>query len=290
MKTPNFFIVGMPRSGTTSLYTYLKQHPQIFLSLYKEPLFFCKDLDHRPHSVTSEEVYYSLFEGAEDHLVRGEGSVWYLTSEVAAREIHKVSPRARIVVMLRDPLQMMQSLHSLYLRTGNEDIQDFASALAAQEERGAGQRIPDRCYFTNGLLYMEVARYYSKLERFYQVFGDEQIHVITFENFAADPLAECRKVFRFLGIDQQTAIELDLGAAKRIIRPQVMEQIRRAHPEVKAKLSRKLGKTHLGAKRKPLDKMLEQKLRRTLAEDLQRTGHLTGLDLSAWGPAANGWD
>ena len=290
MRIPNFFIVGMPRSGTTSLYTYLKQHPQIFLSLYKEPLFFCKDLDHRPYSVTSEEVYYSLFEGAEDYPVKGEGSVWYLTSEVAARAIHKVSPQARIVVMLRDPLQMIQSLHSLYLRTGNEDIQDFASALAAQEERGAGQRLPDRCYFTNGLLYMEVARYYFKLKRFYDVFDAERIHVITFEHFAADPLAECREVFRFLEIDPDAPIELNLGAAKRIIRPQVMEQIRRAHPEVKAKLSRKLGKTHLGARRKPLDKMLERKLRRMLAEDLQRTGHLTGLDFSSWGPAANGRD
>ena len=287
MTIPNFFIVGMPRSGTTSLYTYLKQHPRIFLSIYKEPLFLCKDLDHRPHCITSETLYRSLFDGAEDYPVVGEGSVWYLTSEVAAPEIYKVSPRARIVVMLRDPLQMMQSLHSLYVRTGNEDIEDFAAALEALEARRAGQRIPARNYFTNGLLYTDVALYYPKLKRFYDVFGKERVHVIRFEDFAADPLAECRKVFRFLEIDAEAPVELDLGAAKRIIRPRAMEQIRRAHPEVKAKLSRKLGKTHLGAKRKPLDKNMEQTLRRMFQEDLRRTGQLTGLDLSAWGPAAD---
>jgi hypothetical protein len=290
MTIPNFFIVGMPRSGTTSLYTYLKQHRQIFLSIYKEPLFFCKDLDHRPHCITSETVYRSLFEGADGYGAVGEGSVWYLTSEVAAREIHKVSPRAGIVVMLRDPLQMIQSLHSLYVRTGNEDIEDFAAALEAQEDRRAGLRIPARNYFTNGLLYSDVARYYPKLKRFYDVFGKERIHVIKFEDFAADPLEECRKVFRFLEIDADAPVELDLGAAKRIIRPRAMEQIRRAHPEVKAKLSRKMGKTHLGAKRKPLDKNVEQTLRRMFREDLTRTGELTGLDLSAWGPADNGRD
>lgn len=287
MRVPNFFIVGMPRSGTTSLYTYLKQHRHIFLSIYKEPLFFCKDLDHRPYSVTSEAVYRSLFDGADDYPVVGEGSVWYLTSETAAREIAEASPGARIVVMLRDPVHMMRSLHSLYVRTGNEDIEDFAAALEAQEDRRAGQRIPAGNYFANGLLYSDVAHYYPKLKRFYDVFGKERIHVIKFEHFAADPLSECRKVFRFLEVDAEARVELDLGAAKRIIRPRAMEQIRRAHPEVKAKLSRKMGKTHLGAKRKPLGKNLERTLRRVFRQDLERTGQLTGLDLSAWSTVAD---
>ncbi len=290
MMIPNFFIAGMPRSGTTSLYTLLKQHPQIYLSLYKEPLFFCKDLEHSPYSITSEEVYRTLFDGAEGYPAVGEGSVWYLTSAVAADEIHRQSPRAKIVAMLRDPVQMLRSLHSLYLRTGNEDIEDFSSALAAETDRREGRRIPARCYFKEGLLYTETARYYPKLKRFWERFGKEQVHVVMFDDFVADPLRECERIFAFLGVDGDADIEADLGLAKQRIRPFVLEQIRRAHPEVKAKLSRKMGKTHLGAKRAPLEKKLERSLRVAFQEDLLETGRLTGLDLSGWGSAGSGRD
>ena len=135
---PDFFIAGMPRSGTTSMYTYLKQHPDIFLSIYKEPNYFCKDLSQSDYNVRDEALYHSLFVHAAGKKRIGEGSVWYLTSTTAASEIKKFSPSAKIIVMLRNPVEMIYSLHSLYLRTGNEDTVDFEQALALQPDRMKG--------------------------------------------------------------------------------------------------------------------------------------------------------
>src|SRR5262249_53369576 len=128
MNKPNFFIVGAPRCATTSMYTYLKQHPQIHLSLLKEPLFFATDLTIQPLAVTDEASYLGLFADAGDARRIGEGSVFYLLSKRAAEEIKRFSPRAKIIIMLRNPIDMMHSLHALYLRTGNEDL-DFEEAI-----------------------------------------------------------------------------------------------------------------------------------------------------------------
>ena len=173
MCQPNFFIAGMPRSGTTSLYTYLKQHPDIFLSLYKEPHFFGKDLTSNVYAIQDKEVYESLFRGTEGKKAIGEGSVWYLTSRTAAAEIKAFNPVAKIIIMLRNPLGMIYSLHSLYVRTGNEDIADFQEALAIQQERLKGEAVPAACYFPEGLLYTEVGKYYEKIKRFVEAFGLE---------------------------------------------------------------------------------------------------------------------
>jgi len=113
IRKADFFIAGMPRSGTTSLYTYLKQHPGIYLSLYKEPHFFSKDLTQSSYNIQDEEIYNTLFAHAGDQQVTGEGSVWYLSSKKAALAIKEYNPQARIIIMLRNPVDMIYSLHSL---------------------------------------------------------------------------------------------------------------------------------------------------------------------------------
>src|ERR1700742_937815 len=127
-------MVGAPRCATTTMYTYLKQHPDIYLSLLKEPIYFGSDLTRQPLAVTDEASYLSLFAGAGDARVIGEGSVFYLMSTRAADEVKAFSPAARILIMLRDPLEMMHSLHALYLRSGNEDLADLDEAIAAEAD------------------------------------------------------------------------------------------------------------------------------------------------------------
>lgn len=279
---PNFFIAGMPRSGTTSVYTYLKQHPDIFLSIYKEPNYFCKDLSQSGYNIQDEELYYGLFAHAGNKRRIGEGSVWYLTSKTAASGIKKFSPSAKIIVMLRNPVEMIYSLHSLYLRTGNEDTVDFEQALALQPDRVKGLHIPKACYFVEGLFYTEVAKYYEKIKRFMDVFGKENIHVVIFDDFVENTAQSYKYVLEFLEVGAGFTAEFDLKKADRIIRPLVLTQIRQSHPEVKKKLAAKTGDTHKGPSRRPLSPELRSHLHRLFKEDLEKTGQLIEKDLSQW--------
>ena len=145
MNKPSFFIVGAPKCGTTSLCKYLEQHPDIFIPSIKELYYFCTDSTGKKRANTLEE-YLSFFEGGKGKLC-GEGSVWYLFSKEAASEIYKFNPEAKIIIMLREPVSLMYSLHSMHLANGsNEDILDFKLALEAEEDRKQGKRIPEKCF------------------------------------------------------------------------------------------------------------------------------------------------
>jgi hypothetical protein len=280
---PNFFIAGMPRSGTTSLYTYLKQHPEIYLSIYKEPHFFGKDLTRNIYCIRDEEIYFGLFAGAGGKKRIGEASVWTLTSVTAAAEIHAFNPTAKIIIMLRNPLDMIYSLHSLYLRTKNEDIPDFQQALEKQADRMNGQAIPAGCYFPEGLFYLEVAKYYEKIKRFMDIFTRENLHIVIFNDFVKQTPRCYREILQFLQVDPNLETEFDIKKAAQVIRPKVLGQIRRGHPEVKKKLSSKTGpEAHQGPPRPPLPPALSLRLQRVFKDDIKKTSQLIGKDLMHW--------
>jgi len=282
---PNVFIAGMPRSGTTSLYTYLKQHPDIYLSVYKEPHFFGKDLTQNAYSIQDEAVYYSLFDRAAGYSAVGEGSVWYLTSRTAASEIRAFNPSAKIIIMLRNPVDMIYSLHSLYVRTGNEDSTDFGEALDRQQARENGESLPSGCYFPEGLFYTRVAAYYEKIKRFTDTFGMEGVHFVIFDDFAADTARSYREVLDFLGVDTGFRAVFDLKEADVSIRKRVFNEIRHAHPEVRKKLASKTGlRAHKGPRREKLSPELIARLRSLFKEDIEKTGRLIGRNLTHWTP------
>ncbi|WP_375772020.1 sulfotransferase [Archangium gephyra] len=280
MRKPNFFIVGAPRCATTSVYTYLKQHPDIFLSLLKEPIFFGSDLTRQPLAISGEEAYLGLFAGAGEARVVGEGSVFYLMSERAAEEIRAYSPEARILIMLRDPVEMMQSLHALYLRSGNEELADFEQALEAESARARGQRLPAGVYFPEGLQYRSIARFAEPVERFLRVFGKERVRVLVFEDLLKNPQAEMRGLLEFLQVDADFPVELDLEKAAQRIRTVVLRQMRSATPEVLEKLKRKTAKNlHQGARGVPLRPEVRARLQEELRPDVKRLEAVLGRTL-----------
>jgi hypothetical protein len=199
-KTPNFFIVGAPKTGTTSLARYLGSHPDIFFSDPKEPLYFCKDLEHEWRT-TDLDAYLSNFATASDERLIGEGSVWYLYSEKAAEEIKAFEPDAKIIVMLRDPISLISSLHRQFLFSGNENIRSMDDALAAEEARSEGRLIPPGAHFPRGLLYTSVVRFTDQVARYIDAFGREQVHVVLFDDFRKDTRSVFRGVMRFLEVD-----------------------------------------------------------------------------------------
>lgn len=205
MRVPDLFIIGAPKSGTTSLYEYLKGHPQVFMSVVKEPCYFAPDLarDDSGNFLVygrDEKLYFDLFREAGDATRVGEGSTRYLYSKEAPRLIQQASPSARIVAMLRNPVDMTHSLHAHKLAGVTEDIDDFEQALEAEADRHAGRRLPPH---SNPLLatYRDRARFAEQLPRWFDTFGDDAVHVIIFEDMIRQPEVEFRRLLQFLGVD-----------------------------------------------------------------------------------------
>src|SRR3954468_20052709 len=106
---PDFFLVGAPRRGTTALCNYLRMHPEVFVCSPKEPTYFGRDL--APKRFPTLESYRALFANTGSATRVGDGSVAYLASDSAAEEIHAFNPNAAILIMLRNPVELIYSLH-----------------------------------------------------------------------------------------------------------------------------------------------------------------------------------
>ncbi len=138
MPKPNVFLIGAPKCGTSSLYTYLRGHPQIFMSYFKEPHYFCTDFPGL-RRFPSEAEYLSLFEEAtRRHSLIGEASSRYLYSVEAVAGIERFAKDARYIVMLRNPVDLVYSLHGQLVYQYTESERDFETAWRLQDLRLGG--------------------------------------------------------------------------------------------------------------------------------------------------------
>ncbi len=279
---PSFFIVGAPKCGTTSMYHYLEQHPQVFLPRQKELNFFADDLF--PDYI-SERDYRGLFAGAGDAPAVGEASVWYLFSRNAARNIHAFDPAARIIIMLRDPVEMLYSKHSQHYFQGMEHEADFARALARDPAPG-----PLLDYYAIGRFTHQVARYL-------ELFGPQQVHIILYQDLKTDPAAGDRETLAFLGLDTGFAPDFTVFNANKMPRSGLLRRLSQLPPGVLQPLRRLLPfglrRRLIGAvigwnaqysPRPALDAELADKLRDELAPDIRQLAALIGRDLHDWLP------
>jgi Sulfotransferase domain len=139
-RKPNFFILGAPKCGTTSMAEWLRTHPNIFVSPNKEPNFF--NTHDGPRLYTSDQ-YEALFRGANDeHVAVGEASALYLSSSEAVINIMRYKPDARFIVMVRNPAEMAPSYHAELVLHGAENVKDFVTAWHLQESRRLGRNLP----------------------------------------------------------------------------------------------------------------------------------------------------
>lgn len=264
------------------MYSYLRQHPEIWVSVHKEPHFFGSDLTPLPGAIREEPLYLELFAGAGDRPRAGEASVWYLLSKRAASEIRAFSPSAKIVILLREPAEMVHSLHALFLRTGNEDLPGLEDALDAEPERRDGRRLPPGCYLPEALLYTHVAQHAEKVERYFATFGRENVHCILFDDMVRDTAGVYRRALEFLGVDPGFTAELDHRRAAERARMLAIRQLTRISPEVRSRIQFKEIRMHDGGPRVPLSAENAARLREHFAEDVARLGALLGRDLGAW--------
>ena len=294
MPRPDFFVVGAFKSGSTALYEALRRHPQIFMPFHKEPVFFGADLTHRYGAMTMDD-YLRLFNDAKPGQRVGEASTWYLYSTSAASEIKEFSPEARIVVILRNPVDVMYAQHNQLIFNVIEDIPDFAEALAAEPDRRAGKRLPPYPINVENLFYRHSVHFAEQLERYFAVFGRDRVHVMLTDDLRRDGAGTMRGLLEFLGVDPSLAAPPPNSNENRRVRSPLMQRLifapkillplapfLRRFKSVRALRTRMLDMNSEAKPRAPMDPALRRQLIEEFTPEIQRLGKLIDRDLSAW--------
>lgn len=297
MPLPTFIILGAGKSGTTSLRSYLKQHPDIFMAPRGEPSFFAHEGqqpafagpgDDRWRFVTDIRAYTALFAGAESYRAAGEVSPRYLFYEQACERIKYYVPEARLVAILRHPVDRA---YSHFLMNRNRDCEpepDFRTAIAREDDRM-------RRGWSWDWSYVGAGRYYEQLLRYYQRFPEEQIKIFLYEDLKYYPEDFFRELFAFLGVDPsfrpETARKHRSSASPRIDsvhallhEPSLLKAItkRLLPPAIRQKIKWTVSSWN-AVRPDPVSPSLKQELfMQYFADDCLRLERLIDKDLSHW--------
>lgn len=296
MHVPNFFIAGAPKCGTTALYAYLETHPRVFLTNPKEPDFYADDLGaHR--LVTTRDAYHGLFDRVtEQHLAVGEASVWYLHSPVALPRVREELPDVRLVVMLRQPIDLLRSWHSQLVWMCYEDEPDFEKAWALQDQRRASERVPSACEVPSFLDYRSVGQLGRHVSRLLKLFPREQTKIMLLDDLKDSPQRVYEGVLEFLDVPSDGRSQFPRVNASKRNRFQWLAQCQatvvRSLPRPCIQFGKRLGLRQLGRIATQLNSQpatpatLGEDFRRRLvaefADDIDTLSELIGRDLSHW--------
>lgn len=211
MTLPTFLIIGAGRSGTTSLYFYLKQHPQVFMSPIKETHYFsieawrnlpspAPELEASPwrEAVGTWPAYLAQFEGARAGQAVGEASPSYMRVPGVPELIHARLPGVKLIAILRQPAERAFSYYQLMRRNGVEPLDSFAAALQAE---AACQPLPDGTQ----RLYRSAGYYYLQLSRYFKLFPRERLGIYLYDDLDADAVRVMQQIFAFLEVDDRFA-------------------------------------------------------------------------------------
>lgn len=301
MPLPNFLIIGAAKSGTTSLHSYLRDHPQIFVPARGEPSFFahegeqpnfCGPGDQDWTFITERSRYEALFCGSDRYPAIGEVSPRYLYFEFAPRRIARYVPGARLVAILRHPVERAYSHFLMNRNRRCEPVADFVRALVLEGERA-------RLGWGWDWQYVQLGRYHEQLSRYYQLFGRDQIRIFLYSDLVEDPDTFFQELFEFIGVDpafrpdtsvrhREAAIPR-IGALRTLLdRPHPAKAlVLRSLPFAGIKNVVKIAKTHVNSwnstQPRPLSDSLKQRLFRAYFEDdVVRLETLIDRDLSIW--------
>lgn len=301
--SPDFLIIGAPKAGTTALHAALARHPQLYMSAVKEPKFFLCDGGPPPragqrgpgdaHSaqewIWRRERYEALFAPAPRGALRGESTPFYLYDRRAHDRLRAAVPEARLIAVLRDPVDRAQSNWMHLWSDGLEPLGDFLAAWEAEDDRVRRGWAP----FWH---YRRLGRYGEQLAHLLDRFPREQVHVLPYRELADTPYAALDAVCRFLGVATGLLQGADVQNARRWVAPSaratVLSRTIRAGaalgalapPAVWRSASRPL--VHLlqaGASQRPiLAAEVRLQLAGTYAEDVALLEHLTGRPFADW--------
>lgn len=290
MTLPNFYLLGAPKAGTTTLHAWLSQHPDVFLPAEKEPHFLQYrregGIDREIARVKTREKYEALFAAAAGKRVVGEASTLSLFFPEAAERIRELTPGAKMAAVLRHPVDRAWSHYHFRVALGREKARTFETALEVEPLRIAELE-------PVGGWYMEVGRYAPQVARYRSMFAQEQTRFWLFDDLVADPQRLMRELFEFLGIDASVAIDISakknvtLVPASRTFDGAMRHRgpLRRvAAALLPGGVKKKLYELRRST-RKPAPKMpaeLRAQLAAKCREDILRLQDVLGRDLSTW--------
>jgi hypothetical protein len=211
MAMPNFLVIGAARAGTSAVCDYLAQHPDVYMCPGKEPNFFVAEgrseipfrgprdrevLVAQNGWVSTLDRYRALFAGVTTERVAGEGSTWYLYEEQAPVRILRHVPEARMIAILRNPVDRAYSAFTMLLMNGRETTVSFSRALAAEESRIAAG-------WSFIWHYRRMGLYSAQIERYYRAFARERLCIVLYDDLSSEPRAVLRDLFGFIGVDDR---------------------------------------------------------------------------------------
>lgn len=288
MVLPNFLIIGTPKAGTTSIYHYLNQHPEIFLSPKKEPHFFSFIDEKKPHWAVKNIIEYEkLFQGVTQEKAIGEASTWYLYSQYAAEQIKKLIPNTKLIIILRNPIERAYSSWAFSVQHGWESIGDFEQALQAEENR-----IANNCEWD--FHYLKTGFYYNQIQRYFELFPREQIFICTYDNLKQDCASLLKRIFSFLEVNDdfipdistrhnRTALYRNKFINQLITKSSYWKEVAKEliPNTIGKKIKNKLMQTNQYSVPK-LSQEIKIKYNLLYKEDILRTSELIDLDISQW--------
>lgn len=263
MRVPNFLVIGAAKAGTTAVYDYLGEHPDVYMSPLKETNFLAltgRPLDFRgpgddqyvnTMSITSLNAYCAQFGEVTTETAVGEACPLYLydPQRTVIGNIQRYAPDATFIAILRHPVDRAYSAYLHCIRDDRETIHDFGRALEAED-----QRIAD--HWEHIWHYRTMGYYGRQLHRYYDAFGPERIRVFLYKDLRTDPVGVLQDCYRFLGVDDSFVPEMR-------IRPNVTSDV---PPE----------------KRPPLTPEVRRWLIEEYEEDYRLLESLIHRDLSHW--------
>jgi Sulfotransferase family len=203
---PDFFVAGVPKAGTTALHAALARHPELYMSAVKEPKYFLTDGPPPAHggpgdaktlreNVWRRSDYEALFESAPAGALRGESTPFYLYSQAAQQRIKAVIPRARMILVLRDPVERAHSNWAHLWSAGLDPIDDFVRACEAEDQRVAAG-------WADFWHYRRLGLYGQQIQHLYSVFPAEQVLLFRYRDLVGDPAGMLNRICAFLGVSQ----------------------------------------------------------------------------------------
>lgn len=309
MKRPNFYVIGAPRCGTTALYTYLRSHPNIFLPEIKELHYFASDFPNIQKILfKTPDDYLKMFaEANETHLAVGEISPLYVYSSVALRNIQAFNPAVKVIMIVRNPVEFVQSVHQLNLSLLREDEPDLAKAWHLQEIRKQGKMIPKSCREPELIMYGELGLFGKHVEKVFEVFPKEQVLIVLFNDFVKNPKRVYEEILAFLNVPSDNRQEFPPVNSNYEHKSKLLGRL--IHPpqfiyKIYMKFISLFGMRFMrlvsqiynkvetfNARRTPrssIDPELQTRIQSYFQDDIQKLSKLIHRDLSAWMAGAQG--
>ncbi len=295
---PNFLVVGAAKSGTTSLYHYLKQHPEIYMSPMKEPQFFCffnnkpqfqgpSSLGYNRGYISDLTTYEDLFNKVTCERAIGECSTFYLYYPNTAKTIKHYLPDVKIIIILRNPVERAYSFYLFAIMKGIETL-SFEEGLSSEKDRLINNWVPIHYYKSFGL-------YYQQVKKYIDTFGRDKVKIYLFEDLSNEPIDMLRDIWDFLDVDNKSIPDLSIQNRTGLPKIKIVDYITHKPfafkslvkpyiPQVVLKRIRKLIiKSNYAYDNKPkMSEKTREFLKGIFRDDILKLQSLIQMDLSGW--------